>query len=87
MIKKPVCVVLRPVKKGRRIEVRISHVQGAKIMKIHELHEFIRIYTNGIARINNTDYTNVSNFHECSVDQMSNFRLTEQSICVIRLNL
>jgi hypothetical protein len=44
----PVCVVLRPAKKGRRIEVRISHVQGAKIIIRHEF--------------NHTNYTNVVEF-------------------------
>jgi len=31
MVKKPVCLVQRPVKTGRKNEVRISHVQDAKL--------------------------------------------------------
>jgi len=31
MVKKPVCLVQRPVKTGRKIEVRVSHVQGTKL--------------------------------------------------------
>jgi len=31
MVKKPVCLAQRPVKTGRKIEVRVSHVQGTKL--------------------------------------------------------